>query len=279
MQAIFPKTPVATLASNLDLAAYETSHAGSKRLAGSIVGLLGILFMFPACVSLVFRSDRRKTEAQRKYPDRALVVLETAVSSFVAVWVLAIFNPLQFLHIYTGDYLALLLLMVGILLLLLNLEAAKANFSPNIRGLLATTALGLATILAVGGWANWQLDDAWMNAPRWVRFTELLPFAWLFCFAEELVLGRSENRRQQWMRFLVFLGLRLEIWLVCVLAYYKLASGQAMIAILLPGLATFSVLQRLGADAVTRRTDSAMEAAIFSAILVAWFIAAVFPLT
>jgi hypothetical protein len=44
-------------------------------------------------------------------------------------------------------------------------------------------------------------------------------------------------------------------------------------------LALFSIGQRLGADAVRRRTGSAAAAAFFGAILGAWFIAAAFPLT
>jgi hypothetical protein len=102
---------------------------------------------------------------------------------------------------------------------------------------------------------------------------------WLYCFAEETVLGNTTDGEDRWVRLLVFVGLRLEIWLVCLLAYFELASGQAMIAILLPGLALFSILQRLGTDAISQRTGSAVGASIFSAILAAWFIAAVFPLT
>jgi hypothetical protein len=41
----------------------------------------------------------------------------------------------------------------------------------------------------------------------------------------------------------------------------------------------FSILQRVGTDAISRRTDSALGASVFNAILAAWFLAAVFPLT
>jgi hypothetical protein len=69
------------------------------------------------------------------------------------------------------------------------------------------------------------------------------------------------------------------LWLACVLGYYEYASGQALIGILVPGLAGFTVLQRMGGDALRLRSGSAAAAAIFSAILAAWFIAAVFPIT
>ena len=83
--------------------------------------------------------------------------------------------PLKFLHIYAGSYLASLLLIVGALFLLLNWKAAKANFSISVAQKIAALILGFATILAFGAWLNWQLDDAWLNAPRWLRFAGLLP--------------------------------------------------------------------------------------------------------
>ena len=77
----------------------------------------------------------------------------------------------------------------------------------------------------------------------------------------------------------LFLVMRLELWLACVLAYYmlgqrtRLSSGSSV-----AGLAAFSDLQRLATDAFRLRTGSATAAAAFGAILAAWFIAAVFPL-
>ena len=61
--------------------------------------------------------------------------------------------------------------------------------------------------------------------------------------------------------------------------YYALASGQVLIPLLFVYLAVFSMLQRLATDALRSRTGSATAAAFFGAILAAWFIAAVFPLT
>jgi hypothetical protein len=52
-----------------------------------------------------------------------------------------------------------------------------------------------------------------------------------------------------------------------------------LIPLLAVFLALFSIAQRLGADALRKRTGSAAAAILFSAILVAWFVAAVFPLT
>jgi hypothetical protein len=180
---------------------------------------------------------------------------------------------------YTADYLLSLLLIVGVVLLILNRTYIKEVWPPNVSSFVVAVILGFGVFLAIGGWLNWQLDDAWLNAPRWLRFAGALPIAYVFCSAEELVLGPLGSGRRRALRFGTSLLLRLEIFLACLLAYYKLMSGQVLIPLLFVFLAAFSILQRLAADAVRKRTGSATAAILFSAILAAWFVAAVFPLT
>jgi len=69
------------------------------------------------------------------------------------------------------------------------------------------------------------------------------------------------------------------LWLALMFALYILGSRQILILLLSIYLALLAILQRWAADAVRRRTGSAGAAALFGAILNAWFVAAVFPLT
>lgn len=300
MQALFPGVAAETLMLNLDLATYETFNRGRRRLAGAVLGLAGLLLIFPLCATVVIwifgkfplRSRDRSTEDSRAdlgadegadsrvtRPSRILVLIEGFVCALSAVLLLSFFIPLKFLHMYTGDYLASLLLFFGLLLLLLNRLQARSNFSFDFRAQLAAAVLGVGAILAVGAWLNWQLTDAWLNAPRWLRFFALLPVTWIFAYAEEAALGPVEQGRRRAARFAVAMMLRLEIWLACVLSYYMLANGQVLILLLVTVLFVFSVLQRLGTDALRRCTGSATAAALFGAILAAWLIASVLPLT
>jgi pimeloyl-ACP methyl ester carboxylesterase len=280
MQSLFPAIPAKTLEVNLALATYETFGHGRRRLAGDVLGLLGLLLLFPlglaAASTLVRALQTDLAVVQPRYP---LVLVEGLACALAGMLVLILFTPLRFVHLYSGDYLASLLLIAGVLLLALNWSVAKGSMSPSARPLIAAALLGFAVILAFGAWLNWQLEDLWLNAPRWLRFAELLPVTAIFCFAEEVVLGPVDAGRRRAQRFAVFLALRLELWLACVLAYYAFASGQALILILIATLAGFSILQRLATDSLRVRTGSATAAAFFGAILTAWFVAAVFPLT
>ncbi len=93
------------------------------------------------------------------------------------------------------------------------------------------------------------------------------------------MLGEVGDGSRRARRFVLFLVLRLEIFLACILAYYVLDSGEALIGLFIVGLAAFSIFQRLATDAFRLRTGSATAAAVFGAILASWFIAAVFPLS
>jgi hypothetical protein len=299
MRALFPNVATETLSLNVDLATYETFDFGRRRLAGALLGLIGLLMIFPLAASAVvqvfriFRTVGNRADSARatdlhdgpridstdRVPGRVLILSEGIICALIGVLILMAFVPLKFLHIYSGDYLASLLLIYGALLLNLNRANARAAFSLDPATKLAAAILGVGAILAVGAWLNWQLTDGWMNAPRWLRFCALLPVLWIFAYAEEVVLGPVDSGWRRAIRFVFAIALRLELWLVCAFAYYELVSGQVLILLLVTALALFSILQRLGTDALRRRTGSAPAAALFGAILGAWLIASVFPLT
>jgi pimeloyl-ACP methyl ester carboxylesterase len=302
MQTLFPDIAADTLTLNLDLATYETFGKGRRRLAGGVLGFLGILLLFPMVVTLAAKfaappaatdgadgADASGTgatnptasqiESSGNHPSARLLLAEGALCAMVGVLLLVLGVPLKFLHLYTGAYLASLLLIVGILLLIFNFGFAMEYASLHAKPLAVAAILGFATLLCIGAWMNWQLDDAWLNAPRWLRFAGLLPVAWIYCFAEEVTLGPVHHGLERAVRFAVFLLLRLEILLACTLAWYLFASGQVLIPLLFVYLAAFSVLQRLATDALRVRTASATAAALFGAILASWFIFGVFPLT
>jgi pimeloyl-ACP methyl ester carboxylesterase len=300
MQALFPDIAADTLTLNLDLATYETFGKGRRRLAGGLLGLLGILLLFPMAVTLAAKfaapsvttdaavgagasgatnPTASQTESPGNHPSARLLLAEGALCAMVGVLLLVLGVPLKFLHLYTGAYLASLLLIAGILLLIFNFGFAMEYAALHIKPLAVAAILAFATFLAIGAWMNWQLDDAWLNAPRWLRFAGLLPVTWIYCFAEEVTLGPVHHGLERTVRFAVFLLLRLELFLACTLAWYLFASGQVLIPLLFVYLAAFSVLQRLATDALRSRTASAAAAALFGAILASWFIAGVFPLT
>lgn len=280
MQALFPNISPETVALNLDLATYETFGNGRRRLAGGALGFIGILLIFPLAVSLFAKiGGATSPEVPGLRPRVILLLAEIALCAMIGVLILTLGIPLNFLHLYTGAYLVSLLAMVGVMLLILNFGFALEYASLRGARLSGAALLGFATFLAIGGWLNWQLSDAWLNAPRWLRFAGILPFLWLYFFAEETVLGPVRSGGERAKRFAVFLALRLEIFLACVLGYYGFASGQVLLVLLFVYLAGFSILQRLATDALRSRTGAATAAALFGAILGAWFVASVFPLT
>ncbi len=255
---------------------YEEPRSGL--LLGAVAGLGGLLLLFPlAATSLAKVLNARSAETEPALARPSVALLQWSVAALFSVGLLNYFVPLRLLHMLTGDYLASLLMLVGILVLLFRWRAAKESWRFEPRAVLAGVALGFAAMLACGAWLDWQLTDVWLNAPRWWRFAVLLPVCWPYCYAEEITLGRPGERSAA--RFAFCLALRLALWLACMLGFLALGSGQILIFLLAVYLAAWSILQRLGTDAIRRRTGSATATATFDAILTAWFIAAVFPLT
>lgn len=242
------------------------------------IGLLGLMMCFPAAATLTTQLfGAAGTQSPREGPRSPLSLLHWTVASLFGVSVLNFFIPLRFVHVFSGDYLASLLLIAGIVLLALQWKTAGSIPRFDLRAAVAAAVLGAAAFLAAGAWLSWQLTEAWLTPARWLRFGLLLPSVLPYCLAEEIALGAPSRRGGA--RFFLFLILRLLLWLACILALYVFASGQVMILIMVVYLAGFSLVERLGTDVIRRRTGSVTAAAIFGAILAAWFIAAVFPLT
>lgn len=280
MQALLPQADPKTLALNLDLGTYSTFGRGRMRLAGAVFGLIGLAIILPLCIAIAGKAGGEAAEPiEQTTPSRWIVLGEGMIGAMFGVLLLMKVNLLGFIHLYAGDYLASEALVMAIVLLLFNRSAARTAFSARPRSLVAAGALAFAFLLAFGAWFNWEIADLWLNAPRWVRFAELLPFACIFLFAEQAALGLVGSGKKRATRFGVFLALRFEIWLACIVAFFVLASGQILLPILVVQFGVFSVAQGVVSDALRRRTGSAAAAALFGAILTAWFVAAVFPIT
>ncbi len=266
-------------------------------VAGGLLGLAGLLLMFPLAASgLALALGMRVPPAAAAPPRAGGILLRWIVAALLAVGVLAFWVPLRVLHLLTGEYLASFLLLAGLALLGLLWKQARATLSFDAWALAFAGALGLAAAMAFCGWINWQLADAWPNLPRWLRFLPLVLVCWPYFLAEATALGPPRRissatevegfglgdgpaGRNRWRRLALFLALRLVLFLALSFALFFLGSGQLLILLLAVYLALLALFERLGSDAVWRRTGSATAAAAFGAILTGWFFAAVFPLT
>jgi pimeloyl-ACP methyl ester carboxylesterase len=262
-------------------------------LAGGGLGVLGIICIFPLAASgfargcgAVARAARgaRTAPAARDRAGSLTVILFWVFAALLSVGVLAYGIPLKFIHMYSADYLASLGLLssLPLLLLVVNQQGGwKGQLGANARALAAAAMLGMVTVLVLGGWLNWQLTDAWPTLARWSRFPVLLAALFPYCLAEEAALGppSSPGIRARGVRFATYLALRFIFWLATAFAVWAGLSGALLAVVFVVFMTVFSVFQRLGTDAVRRRMGSAAAAALFNAILAAWFLAAAFPLT
>ncbi len=266
-------------------------------VAGGLLGLLGLLLLFPALTTgLTALFGPSPAETLKPPLPTIRTLTQWTVAALFSVAVLYYWVPLKALRMFNGDYLASFLLIAGLALLLLVRRETKGTFQFEARAAAMACVLGLIVMVAVGAWLNWQLTDAWMTVARWMRWIPLVFVALPYHLAEELALGAPresdtsapQSKRKgpvsqtaeyiRRRRMVLFLAVRLVLWLALLFALFAFRSGQILVPLLAVYLVLFSLLQRLGMDAVRQRTGSITAAALFGAILAAWFVAAVFPL-
>jgi len=205
-------------------------------------------------------------------------LLEVALASILAVTILYFWIPLQFVHIFQGDYFSAFLLLVGMGLLVVHCkEIAPALHAKPIA---LFTAAGAALLLHVliMGWFELTMTETTLTAARWLRFPAVLAAVLPYHLAEELLLGspaaRPPARRLTWALLFRLVG-----WAALIAAVFVLHSGQIFLVLLAVYFALFCLLQRLGMAVVGKSTGSPLAAALFGAILLAGFCLVVFPIT
>jgi len=260
--------------------------------AGGWLGLLGILLIFPATASCTARLLGIPVPAGTGSPPPQMILSCFAwIAMLVPSAIIAARWPLlAALHLYSADYLVSALFLAGIPLAVgYGVHAghrrrsgpSECSSSHSFSGPICGAIVGLVTITAAGAWLNWQLAEASPIPARWARFAFLLVALFPICLAEEHALG--DPRALGWFarqgRSVLFLLLRGIVLLVLLFAWVSGVSSALLALIFLAFLAVLTLCQRLGADALRHRTGSVLAAAIFNAILGAWFLAAAFPLT
>src|SRR2546426_652491 len=225
----------------LNLKAAERITTPGYPVLGGILGIVGLSLLYPLAASAsiaLLRAQASEPAPMPASPTRILLIWVPA--ALMAVLVLKFWVPLRALRLWTGDYLASFFLLAGVPLLALLWKASHAALRFNLRAIAAAGVLGLATILAFGAWLNWQLDDVWMNATRWLRFAPVVAASLPYFAAEELALG-APSGSQRWRRWGMFLLLRLILWLALIFALLVLWSGQILILLLAIFLLAFSI--------------------------------------
>ncbi len=256
-------------------------------LLGGVLGVVGLFCVFPLATSGITRafgaqaSGGRGKPATVDGPRYLAVIVYWVFAALLSVGALAYYVPLKFVRMYSADYLASLMLLSSLPLLLLLHSGLKGQLVARPAALVAAAVLGTATVLVIGGWLNWELTDAWPTVGRWTRFPILFAALLPYCLAEEAALGAPTlpGFGAKIARLATYLALRLILWLVTFFAVWAVFSGALLAVVFLVYMSLFSVFQRLGTDAVRNRTASAAAAALFNAILAAWFLVAAFPLT
>lgn len=252
---------------------------------------LGLVLIFPAITSSVGKVRPARTESREEPVRRAksqMVFRTWAVAALVASLVVSLSPAGSLMNLRAGSFLAGFLALSGLVCVVALWKFYESNLVITARrvtlSLFLQAALpGLYLVLFFGWAVSGDWGDLWMNPVRWGRFLFLIPLLTPYFFAEELALGPdvgtfAADPKGVVTRWATFFTLRLVLWLGLLLSVFLLGSNEILMVVMGLVFAVFSFVQRLAANTVRVRTGSSLAAGFFSAILAAWFIAAVFPL-
>jgi len=237
------------------------------------------LLVVPALAALarLFRLDSagaKETEAPLAWKR---VLGFWAVAAFFGVTVAGLTRISQFVRpvqLEDGDWVALVALLTGLLLLILLGKSIGKELSANPGWLNFAIIAGLV-LVALFSWAmRPELVESTLAGARLWRWAGLAGFTAPYFWAEEAALGPPGRKN----RFLVFLAMRGLLFLAQVFAVLIFWPRGLLIVLLVIGLGIISIGQRLLADALRRRGAGAPAAAVLDAILAAGTLALVLPL-
>jgi len=188
-------------------------------------------------------------------------------------------HPLGFLRLDAGGYLASVMLLSTVWLLPLLLRPPWVRSGKETAAKIGIAlALGVYVIVVGGGFVTWQLFDLWPTWARVGRMLLLAPILLPYALGEEL-LGRTYAKAPRNPRPLdAFLAWRLALLAAVAYAAVVLASGEGILVVLALPLLLLSLLEYFFGAALYRALWSAYAGAVLKMILLAWFIAAFFPL-
>ena len=254
------------------------SFVGHALSGAAALGFVGLMLIFAGLVRWL--AALLDTQSAAEVPAQLTVrTISAWLAGGVAAVVLMSFlrKPLAPEFLYSNNYLAFVLVLAGVAVVVSRATSLKWQAAP--RGMALAATMGLFVVLAFAWWLAKDTTDLLLNGARWGRLVWLTAMLSFFGLAEEIILGSPpQTWRRKLGRHAISLLLRLALWMCIAVGAFTLGSGQALILVMFLYMAVFSVFTRLGADSIWRHTGSMPAAALFNAMLTAWFLAAVFPL-
>lgn len=199
-----------------------------------------------------------------------------AFSAVAALGLLSASTYLRPVELQDGDWAALVALVAGIALVVLEKRRVEEalGIDPRAQAFAGATAVFLVVVFALA--LRPEFVEAYFGIARIWRWVVLVGFTWPYLLAEEAVLG--EPAPAGWGRFFLFVGMRSLVWLAQVFALLIFWRWGLLLVLAGLGFGIVSIGQRLAADALRRRGAGPTSAALFGAVVMAGLLALVLPL-
>ena len=263
--------------------AVNTSHMQSDvRLAWLLLGVVGILLaMFPLCSIILDMFDINGIPRPFRGQDVLFFALCALVGIAVAISIQYLWQPFGFVHVLLGDYVTgyffFTALVTALIILAVRRMLPIPRFHQAIVQMLIGILLALFLYFTLGQLATFAWQRFTLSLPRLLVFALISVLIWpLFLLDEGISRGSQEYGFFPGVLTSVAFKALLVTGLIVAIS---LTPGLGFLSIVLPVLVLMFVLLIAFGTQLYVSGKAAIAAATLSALVVAWSMAASFPIT
>ena len=208
--------------------------------------------------------------------DAEQAALPARIVSYVAactaaLWICGGVNLLNGLRLFSTDYLISFVTVMGVALLPFYFRRFSPTFSRIHIGLFAA-----AFVIAVTVFIGSELVHLRLSSGQWWRFAAITLAVLPLCVADEVLLRPI---RPWWKAAGISALTRILIWAFVVWGVLTMNREDAFLVLITHFIVLLWIVLWFVGEFVRRRTQDPMAAAVFTALVQAWFFAAIFVRT
>jgi len=198
-------------------------------------------------------------------------ILSYVAACMAALWICGGVDLLKWLHLFSTDYLVSFILVMGLALLPFYARRVHLRFSQIHVGL-----FGAVSVIAAAVFIGSQFVHLTLSGGQWWRFAAITLAVLPLCVADEVLL---RPLRPWWKAAGISTLTRILIWAYVVWGVTTMNRDDAFLVLITHFIVLLWIALWFLGELVRRRTQDPTATAVFTALVQAWFFAAIFVRT
>jgi pimeloyl-ACP methyl ester carboxylesterase len=198
-------------------------------------------------------------------------ILSYIAACTAALWICGGVDLLNGLHLFSTDYLVSFTLVMGVALLPFYARRGRLGFSR-----IHVSLFAAVSVIAAAVFIGSEFVHLTLSVGQWWRFAAIALAVLPLCIADEVLL---RPLRPWWKASAISTLTRILIWAYVVWGVTTMNRGDAFLVLITHFVVILWIMLWFVGELVRRHTQDPMATAVFTALVQAWFFAAIFVRT